>query len=424
MAVLDARLGGLVVSSLLLAGLLIRGRYPNVPVWSVMMGAMFLTLSLGLVAVDEAVAAIDFDVVFFLIGMFALVGLAESSGLLNYMASAALSVFKNAHTMVVGFSLVFGVMAAFFVNDTIALMGPPIAVLLARAVGDRYEASFLLLCYAITVGSVMTPLGNPQNMLIAVQSGMTTPFIAFLTRLTVPTLASLLLLGLYIIKVYRIERKVVATVAVPAEALTSKRDAYIAAVGISSTVLALLVNDVLAATGQPHISNRGLIPFIAAAAVWPFVSNPRELLSRVDFGTVLFFISMFITMDGVWRSGLLQEILAFFPKTSLEGDAIFTTVFASLAFSQLISNVPFAKLYTEYLKDLGATGLDEKLWLTLATYSTLAGNLTILGAASNIIVLEVLEKRYKQTISFWRFLKVGMPTVVFTSAIYLPFLLL
>ncbi|MEM4352984.1 MAG: hypothetical protein QXV68_05140, partial [Candidatus Caldarchaeum sp.] len=59
-------LSGLVVAGLLLAGLLVRGRYPHLPVWSIMMGSMFLTLMLGLVGVDEAVATIDFDVVFFL----------------------------------------------------------------------------------------------------------------------------------------------------------------------------------------------------------------------------------------------------------------------------------------------------------------------------------------------------------------------
>ncbi|MEM4270172.1 MAG: hypothetical protein QW223_08675, partial [Candidatus Caldarchaeum sp.] len=122
-------------------------------------------------------------------------------------------------------------------------------------------------------------------------------------------------------------------------------------------------------------------------------------------------------------SGLLQTILALFP-TGNAGDIFLLTAVSSLAFSQIISNVPFAKLFIEYLKDAGVSGADEQVWLTLATYSTLAGNLTLLGAASNIIVLEVLEKRYKQTVSFWRFLKIGLPVVAFTSVIYLPFLLI
>jgi len=420
---LETEVKGLVVAALLLAGLLIRGRYPHLPVWSIMMGAMFLSLALGLVAVDDAVKYIDFDVVFFLIGMFALVGLAESSGFLDYLASLALSMFRNTWAMVVGSSLVFGLMAAFFVNDTVALIGPPIAVLAARSIGDRYEAMFLLLCYAITIGSVMTPLGNPQNMLIAVQSGMPAPFLSFLIHLAVPTIISLILLGFYVIKVYGIERKPVIALGIPAEAIKSRRDAYISVAGIGVTVASLLVNDFLAASGQPYISNRGLIPFIAAAAVWPFVSNPRDILGRVDFGTILFFISMFVTMQGIWSSGILQKILSLIPLGSFTGgNGILFTAITSLAFSQLISNVPFTKLFIEYLKDIGVTGADEKIWLSLATYSTLAGNVTILGAASNVIVLEVLEKRYNRVISFWRFMKIGLPTAAITTLIYLPFL--
>ncbi|MDW8063814.1 MAG: SLC13 family permease [Candidatus Caldarchaeum sp.] len=421
----NSAFAGLVVAGFLLAGLLLRGRYPHIPIWSIMMAAMFLSLLTGLVGVDEAVGFVDFDVVFFLVGMFALVGLAESSGLLNYIAVTALSYFGNTVSMVVGSSLVFGLMAAFFLNDTVALMGPAIAVLVGKAIGNKYEASFMLLLHAITVGSVMTPVGNPQNLMIAIQSGMQAPFIAFLAKLAVPTVISLVVLGLYIVKVYGVEKRPVTAVALPAEAIVSRKDAYIAALGISVSAGAILVNDAFAALGLPHVSSRGLIPFIVAAAVWPFVSSPRDVLSRVDLGTILFFVAMFVTMEGVWRSGLLQMVLSHAGGVGFNGfGGILLTMTASLGFSQILSNVPFTKLFIQYMRENGVTGADENLWLSLATYSTIAGSLTILGAASNIIVLEVLERRYQLTISFWRFMKIGVPVVAFTSVIYLPFLLL
>jgi len=73
----------------------------------------------------------------------------------------------------------------------------------------------------------------------------------------------------------------------------------------------------------------------------------------------------------------------------------------------VLSNVPFVKLFINYMKTLGYTGEDCSSWLTLAMASTIAGNLTILGAASNIIILEVLESRMNTTITFMEFLKVG-----------------
>jgi len=90
----------------------------------------------------------------------------------------------------------------------------------------------------------------------------------------------------------------------------------------------------------------------------------------------------------------------------------------SLALSQIIRNVPFVNLFSVYLAQIGA---DAKAWLTLAMASTIAGNLTLLGAASNIIIL---EKRFSTTVAFFELLKYGAITTAVNVAIYLPFLLL
>jgi Na+/H+ antiporter NhaD/arsenite permease-like protein len=93
----------------------------------------------------------------------------------------------------------------------------------------------------------------------------------------------------------------------------------------------------------------------------------------------------------------------------------------SLALSQILSNVPFVSLFSTYLTQVGA---DDKAWLVLAMASTVAGNLTLLGAASNIIILEVLEKKYSTTVTFFEFLKYGAAVTAVNIAIYLSFLLL
>jgi len=74
------------------------------------------------------------------------------------------------------------------------------------------------------------------------------------------------------------------------------------------------------------------------------------------------------------------------------------------------------------MKALGYTGEDYSSWLTLAMASTIAGNLTILGAASNIIILEVLESRMNTTITFIEFLKVGAIVTAINTVIYLIFI--
>ncbi|MDJ0273962.1 MAG: SLC13 family permease [Nitrososphaerota archaeon] len=417
-------ISGLLVLSILLGGTVLRGRFPRIPIWSVMILSASVTLMLGLVGIDEAAQLVDLDVVMLLIGMFALVGVAEHSGLLDFIASYFLSRVRDKWTLMLVSSLLFGLMSAFFVNDTVALMGPPIAVLVGKSLGGMYEAAFLLLCFSITIGSVMTPIGNPQNVLIALQSGMRSPFIDFLARLAVPTLLSLIVLPLILIRLYKIPRERVVVPAAPWEAVRSRREFYLAVIGGGSAVGALMVNDVLAALGQPHVTSRGLIPFVVAAAIWSFTDNPREILSRVDFGTILFFLGMFITVEGVWRSQVLSPLLLAVNQGDVtETFGLLKLAAISLTMSQLISNVPFAKLAIQQLREAGVTGQDVDVWLTLATSSTLAGNLTILGAASNVIVLEVLESRYGRTISYLRFAKVGLLVTAVSLTIYMPFLL-
>jgi hypothetical protein len=135
----------------------------------------------------------------------------------------------------------------------------------------------------------MTPIGNPQNMLIAVTSNMQAPFITFVKALAVPTLINLVVTPLLLLKMMRVKNERVAVLASPWEAIRNRRDAVLAAVGLAAAVGAMVANDIAALSGVPHIHNIGLIPFIVAMLLYFFVTDPRDVISRVDWGTMLFF---------------------------------------------------------------------------------------------------------------------------------------
>lgn len=416
---------GFIILIYLVLGLLFRSRRPWIPVWCIMAFSSFMTTAFGLVSFDEISSVIDMDVILFLIGMFSLVGLAESSGLLNVIAVAFISLFRRTITLLYGSSILFGLLAAFTVNDTVALIGPPIAYTISRVTKIDPKMMFLLLTFSLTIGSVMTPIGNPQNVLIAVESGIEAPFIKFVAKLSLPTLMNLLITTYILIKKYRIKDDKLNMGFIAHEALKNRRDAILAGSGLLLTVIALIVNDLLQMYGGPHITYRGVIPFIIAAATYLLTSNPRRTLSSVDWGTIVFFITMFITMEGVWRSGILQPILNFIMPSKTSGFEVIVSITAiSILLSQLLSNVPFVKLFINYMKDLGYTSLDQESWITLAMSSTIAGNLTLLGAASNIIVLETLESKMKSTITFIEFTKYGSIITLVNCVIYLMFFII
>jgi Na+/H+ antiporter NhaD/arsenite permease-like protein len=179
----------------------------------------------------------------------------------------------------------------------------------------------------------------------------------------------------------------------------------------------------MAILGKPHIEARGFIPMIISAGLYIAVSDPRKVLKGVDWGSILFFIGMFITMDGIWEGGILERVFYFIiPNKFGEVTSALPILVSSLALSQVLSNVPFVKLFLIYMKSLGYTGDNIVEWILLAMASTIAGNLTILGAASNVIVLEALESKYDSTVSFWDFLKYGFLITLINTIVYVIFI--
>lgn len=383
-----------------------------------------MTVSSGLVSFDEVDRVVNMDVILFLIGMFSLVGLADSSGLLKVISMRFISLFKSRLALIYASSLLFGLLSAFAVNDTVALVGPLIAYTISKVARIEARFMFLLLAFSLTIGSVMTPIGNPQNILIAVESGINAPFINFVAKLAIPTFINLLITPYILIKIFKIKNETL-NASPNSETLNNGRDSVLAGVGISMTIFALVFNDLLQFYGGPHITYRGVIPFVIAAGIFMMTSNPRKVLANVDWGTIVFFITMFITMEGIWRSGVLQPILSYIMPSKSDGMlGLLKVALVSLLFSQFLSNVPFVKLFINYMQDLGYSAQDVDAWLCLAMASTIAGNLTLLGAASNIIVLETLESRMKTTITFVEFMKYGVVVTLVNCIVYLVFFMI
>jgi Na+/H+ antiporter NhaD/arsenite permease-like protein len=91
----------------------------------------------------------------------------------------------------------------------------------------------------------------------------------------------------------------------------------------------------------------------------------------------------------------------------------------SVLLSQLLSNVPLVALYLPVLVQAGAM---TKGMMALAAGSTVAGNLTILGAASNVIIIQNAEKKYGATLNFGDFVRIGVPLTIINVGVYWLFL--
>jgi Na+/H+ antiporter NhaD/arsenite permease-like protein len=234
-----------------------------------------------------------------------------------------------------------GMLAAFALNDTVALMGPPIASAIARMAGIQHTVLYLLLAFSITVGSAATPLGNPQEH----YGGCWERYAGTVRRVYHgPNLTNHSLPRPH--RVHHAEAlprrdEPVTMLTIPGEHIVDRRDAYLAGSALAAAVLLLIGNDLLAVAGLPHVGRRGLIPFVVAAALYPFLRSPRETLQRVDWGTIVFFIAMFIAMEGVWQSGAVHIALTLLLPSKLGWPLEYVGIFAaSLGLSQLVPTCP------------------------------------------------------------------------------------
>lgn len=389
------------------------GRF-RIAIWQAMVGGAVIVLLGGDIAPAAALAAIDWDVMLFLFGMFVVGQALVQSGELYRAAYGLFSRARSTDALVLILLFAAGLASAVLMNDTLAIIGTPLALRLAREHGIDARVLLLTLAFAVTTGSVMSPIGNPQNLLIAVQTGLPNPFLNFLGHLALPTVASLLLTYGVLRMFFRREFHATPLVHAP----VAVHDAGLARLARAAVLLILALIVLRIALVDAESAERFRLSYVALAGALPLLLfSPRrgELLRRLDWATLAFFVGMFVLMAAVWRTGMFQGWLA---HTAVDINTPAAIFGIGTGLSQLISNVPLVALYLPLLAHAGA-GLDS--YLALAAASTLAGNLLILGAASNVIIVQSAE-RHGDRLGFFTFARVGIPLTLAQVGVYWCFL--
>ncbi|MHB8567722.1 MAG: ArsB/NhaD family transporter [Nitrososphaerales archaeon] len=408
----------------------IRGR--NIPVWvSMIVGAILMLVTLSISPLD-AFYSIDFRVISFLFGMLVITAGFEKSGLIEYLVLALLRRAKSIDRMLLAIIFGAGFLSAILVNDTLALLVTPIVLSVASKLKLKQNKSLLLpLAFGITTGSTMSPIGNPQNLLVSLNSGMKAPFSEFLLYLFIPTVISLLAVY-YVCRLFYKKDLAEAVgrhaeiregLALPSSAVTDKNLASLSA----GTLIALVIGFALIEI-FPDLQSLGLSIYVLAfaAGVAILALSPRrvQIFLGINWGILIFFAGMFIVMRAVWDSRIGAIMLSSIPQPIATNRLQYTSsiMTSSALLSQVLSNVPFVQLYSYQMGVLGFTSTSVVAWLTLAAGSTLAGNLTLLGAVSNVIVIDAAQARGARSFSFFEFLKAGVVITLVTSAIFFVFL--
>jgi Na+/H+ antiporter NhaD/arsenite permease-like protein len=358
-----------------------------------------------------------------------------------------LSRANNIDSLLLIFVVGMGILSAFLVNDIVALIAVPLIIYISREVGIRPLVLFISLAFGISIGSTFTPIGNPQNLLIALQSGISLPFTTFIIHLTIPTIINLFL-TYFILRMYFKKDLIMLNLAKcnvitdgahkvilsPCSSITEHgrspiQNPHLAKV--SSAILLITIAGFIVSEFLHffHIANIGLSTVaLLGAGILYLVSGSnnerKEILRRVDYSVLVFFAAMFVVMSGLWSSGAISMIMSYFPSPDpsniVQSNAVISAV--SLFLSQILSNVPFVAIYNMVMLNNGFAGdAHVNQWMMLASASTIAGNLTILGAASNIIIINAAESRGSSAFTFAGFFKIGAVVTLANISVYYLF---
>ncbi|MDP4210479.1 MAG: anion transporter [Bacteroidota bacterium] len=355
----------------------------------------------GVLTFDEAIKAIDFNTIALLLGMMIVISTLQLDGFFSLIAEKAISHSKTPLRLLSIIVFVTGIASAFLVNDAVVLLFTPVIIFVCQASALKPVPYLIAEILASNVGSAMTITGNPQNMLIGINSGMT--YAHFMFHLFPVSLIGMGIVILVIKWLYPKDFEKGHVVMKSAQKFEYQYASMKTSVPIFVGIIVLFFLGKMIHLSIPVIALVGASLILIFGRI-----RPSKVIKTVDWVLLLFFASLFIVVEGAVKGGILKGLIESNGITvDLKGLTLLHGI--SLVMSQVVSNVPFTVMMLPVMK----SGSSDILWLGLASASTLAGNATIIGAMANLIVIEAASG-FKIRIKFWEFFKAGIITTLLT----------
>jgi len=371
---------------------------------------------------------IDFGVLILLISMMITVNISAKTGMFDYAAIKLIRATKG-HPFWLLFTLgaLTAVISAFLDNVTTVILMIPISFIIAKELSISPIPLLITEIISSNIGGTATLIGDPPNIIIGSKAGFT--FMDFLLELT--DIVSLILVVAIVILYFMFRKQLDTTPEHRANILHLTTDGVIkdkkgmirSIIVLSVIILGFLTHD------MTHIANY-LIALLGASILLLF-EKPEEVLPHVEWNTIFFFMGLFTIIGGFEAAGGIKLIAEWVINITngQQGAASMLIIWVSGILSGIIDNIPYTATMAPLILQIQNTFSAEyahPLWWSLSLGACLGGNLTIIGAAANVIVSEAAAKR-GYPIKFIYYLKYGIivtivSLILSSGYIYLRFL--
>ncbi|HSU11447.1 MAG TPA: ArsB/NhaD family transporter, partial [Pseudonocardia sp.] len=361
---------------------------------------------------------VDWNVVFLLLGMMIIVSVMRETGVFEYLAIwAAKRARGRPFPLMVLLILITATASALLDNVTTVLLIAPVTILLCQRLALPVVPYLLAEVFASNIGGTATLVGDPPNIIIASRGGLSfNDFLLHLAPVVVVLIAVLIGLCRWrFADAFRSDEKRVAEILAlnEREAIQDHRLLVQSLVVLGLVLAAFVLSPVLGY--EPSV-----VALLGAGLLIAVTRVTTETAPQdVEWGTLAFFMGLFIMVGGLVESGVL-DALANSVADFASGNLLAVTgvlLWGSGLLSGIVDNIPYVASMSPVVAGIvGPDGEPQVLWWALALGADLGGNATLIGASANVVVAGIAA-RNGTPIGFWQFTRHGLVIAGATLAV-------
>jgi Na+/H+ antiporter NhaD/arsenite permease-like protein len=365
----------------------------------------------------------NWQTIIFIGSMMVMVGWMESVGLFRWLCLHTARLARcRVIPILISFMVLSGFLSMFIGSITVMLFLSMVTIELARLLKFNPVPIIVAEIFAANVGGSATLSGDPPNIIIGTAFGYS--FTDFIMNTGVIAWAGMLLSIIYFYLVFRKSLKqgtdpaeVMMTCPLPSSAITNPRLFKLATL-VFVLIVVLLITHAYTGLSVAAIGIIGVILSLVFAG-----RKAGEIVKKVDWHTLLFFVGLFICVGGLEVTGVLVKVSQLIGDISKGNTsiAIAFILWLSAFLSAFVDNIPFAAAMVPVIRDLSVSGgisLPVMAW-TLALGTDIGGNATPIGASANVVGIAICEKE-GYPISWGRFIKyAALPTIIVVGLCHL-----
>ena len=339
---------------------------------------------------------VNWATILFIAGMMVMVEGMAKAGFFRWLCMKIAYMVKcKTIPIFITFMIMSAVLSMFIDSITVIMFLAAVTIELAQLLKFNPVPMILSEIFCANLGGSATMCGDPPNIIVGTSLGFS--FFDFLTNTGL--IAGICLIVSVIFFYFAFRKEIVtdkgnnvdmSKFPKPSEAVTNKKD-FITSCIIFGMAVILLVSH-----SATHLTVATIGLFIAVVTLITSGKDALNLLKKVDYKTLLFFIGLFIVVGGLEETGILEYIAQFIESISHGNIMLMIAIilWISAIASAFVDNIPFAATMVPVIQSLAATsGVDiSTLAWALSIGTDIGGSATPIGASANVVGTSVAAK--------------------------------